>query len=168
MDDDLIIRRVRPTDASAIRALRLEMLADAPLAFITTLAQAAEMPHEEWVGRATRASSGMQNAQFVAETCGRLVASAAAFEHPSDPARTLLVAVYVSPSHRGGPTLSAMVEAAAAWSREAGRPTLELEVVTTNGRAVRAYEKLGFRPEGGLVSHPTIASLHEQVMTRPA
>jgi RimJ/RimL family protein N-acetyltransferase len=144
------------------------MLADTPLAFITTLAQAAEMPHDEWVGRATRASSGSQNAQFVATARGRFVGIASAFEHPTDPARTLLVAVYVSPSHRGGATLTAMVDAAAAWSREAGRPTLELEVVTTNARAVRAYEKLGFVPEGDLVRHPTITSMREQVMTRPA
>jgi RimJ/RimL family protein N-acetyltransferase len=168
VNDELTIRRVSPADASRIRAVRLEMLADAPLAFITTLAQAAEMPHEEWVGRAVRASAGYQNAQFVAEVHGRFVGSAGAFEHPTDSARTLLVAVYVSPSHRGSAALAAMVDAAAAWSREAGRPTLELEVVTTNARAVRAYEKLGFLPEGELIQHPTINSMREQMMTRPA
>jgi len=168
VNGDVVIRRIRPCDASRFRALRLEMLADTPLAFILTLADAAAMPHAEWVGRATRGSAGVQNAQFIAESGGRLVGNTGAFAHPTDPTRTLLVAVYVSPSHRGGKVLAAMFDAAAAWSRENGRSTLELEVVTTNARAARAYEKLGFVAEGDLVPHPTIRTLREQVMVRPA
>jgi RimJ/RimL family protein N-acetyltransferase len=144
------------------------MLADTPLAFITTLAEAAAMPHKEYVGRVTRSSAGTQHAQFVAEAGGRLVGSANAFEHPTVPTNTLIVAVFVSPSHRGGQTLARMIDATAAWSRESGRPNLELEVVATNRRAVRAYQKLGFVPTGDLISHPTIPSLREQVMTRRA
>ena len=38
----------RPADAARMRALRLEMLADSPLAFLETLAQAAARPHDDY------------------------------------------------------------------------------------------------------------------------
>ncbi len=144
MTGDIRVRRVAPADGAQARALRLEMLADSPLAFITTLADAAAAPHAEYVGRCARAASGTQQALYVAEADGRLVGQAGAYAHPQEAGRSMLFAVYISPSHRGAGTLGTLVDAAAGWSRECGRPTLELEVVTTNGRARRAYQKLGF------------------------
>ena len=52
------IRRVRPEDAGRMRALRLEMLADAPLAFLETLADAAARPHNEHAARVAYTSVG--------------------------------------------------------------------------------------------------------------
>jgi hypothetical protein len=34
VNEDVVVRRIWPSDASRFRALRLEMLADTPLAFI--------------------------------------------------------------------------------------------------------------------------------------
>jgi GNAT superfamily N-acetyltransferase len=99
---------------------------------------------------------------------GRLVATVGAFVHPGDETRTVLVGVYVTPAYRGTGTLGALVEAAAEWSRQCGRPTLELEVVTTNGRARRAYTKLGFTDDGPPVPHPTVPTMREQRMARTA
>jgi len=165
---DVTIRRVRPTDAGAARALRIEMLADAPLAFVTTLAEAAAHKHDEYVGRCTRAASGDQHALYVAECGGRFVAQVGAYAHPHAPDTTMLYSVYVSPTHRGNGALGALMDAVAAWSRTSGRGTLELEVVTTNERAVHAYQKLGFVRVGETMAHPTIAVLREQRMVRAA
>ena len=164
----MTVRRITAADASKARALRIEMLADTPLAFITTVADAAALSHDEYVGRATRSASGSQHAQFVAEADGRLVATVGAFAHPADATRTVLVAVYVTPAHRGTGVLGALVDLAGQWSRDCGRPTLELEVVTTNGRARRAYQKLGFVDHGPPVPHPTVPIMTEQRMARPA
>jgi ribosomal protein S18 acetylase RimI-like enzyme len=41
-----------------------------------------------------------------------------------------------------------------------------LEVVTGNGRAVRAYEKLGFEDTGERVPHPVVPVLTELRMRR--
>ena len=60
------VRRVRPADAARMRALRLEMLADAPLAFLETLAEAAARPHAEYGARIAEISFGDEVAQFVA------------------------------------------------------------------------------------------------------
>jgi GNAT superfamily N-acetyltransferase len=74
--------------------------------------------------------------------------------------------VYVTPAYRGGKVLAELVEAVGSWSRAAGREGLMLEVVTGNGRAVRAYEKLGFEDTGERVPHPVIPVLTELRMRR--
>jgi predicted GNAT family acetyltransferase len=163
-----VIRRIAPTDAARARALRLEMLADAPLAFITTLAEAAERPHADYAGFVARCSDGTQNAIFVAEATGRIVGQAGGATHPSSKEKTMLYAVYVSPQFRGCGLLGGLVDAVAAWSRDAGRPTLELEVVTSNVRARNAYQRLGFEPTGDPVPHPAFPVMSEQVLTRAA
>ncbi|KXK62243.1 GCN5 family acetyltransferase [Micromonospora rosaria] len=60
------VRRIRPPDAARMRALRLEMLADSPLAFLETLADAAARPHDEYAARVAACSTGWGTAQFVA------------------------------------------------------------------------------------------------------
>lgn len=162
------VRRVTPGDAARARALRLEMLADSPLAFLETIAQAAARPHDEYLRRIGHASAGHRLAQFVADPTGPLIGHAGGTVLPEEPDVTVVFAVYVTPARRGGPVLAALIEAVAAWSREAGRPELMLEVVVGNDRAVAAYRRLGFVDTGVRIPHPTVATLTELQMRRPA
>ncbi|MCW2778558.1 MAG: acetyltransferase, partial [Frankiales bacterium] len=52
------LRRVVPGDWPVLRALRLEMLQDTPLAFLETHADALARSDDEWRYRATRGSDG--------------------------------------------------------------------------------------------------------------
>lgn len=162
------IRRVRPTDAARVRALRLEMLADSPLAFLETLADAAARPHTEYAARIAANSRGPHAAQFVADPGGRLVGHAGGVASPTEPDVTVVFAVYVTPAWRGTSLLGELVEGVGAWSRACGRPRLMLEVVVGNDRAYRAYRRLGFTDTGVRVPHPTIPALTELQMRRPA
>ncbi|MFV2009310.1 MULTISPECIES: GNAT family N-acetyltransferase [unclassified Micromonospora] len=167
-----------------MRALRLEMLADSPLAFIERLADAAARPLHEYAERAARSAVGDLIAQFVAETgpatpeagpapagepAGRrFVAHAGAHVWRDDASVSVLFAVYISPAWRGRNLLAELVDAVAAWSRATGRPELLLEVVVGNDRAVRAYQRLGFADTGVRLPHPTRPDLTELQMRRPA
>jgi GNAT superfamily N-acetyltransferase len=151
-----------------MRALRLEMLADTPLAFLETLADAAALPHSEFTDRVARGSFGHFCAQFIAEVDGRFVGHAGGIASPDDPKLTIIFAVYVTPAHRGTGLLQQLIDGVAAWSRSAGRPELMLEVVVGNDRALRAYERLGFVDTGVRVVHPVIPVLTELQMRRPA
>ncbi|MCG5438222.1 GNAT family N-acetyltransferase [Micromonospora foliorum] len=162
------IRRVRPGDAARMRALRLEMLADAPLAFLETLADAAARPHHEFAARVAYTSAGPSNAQFIADPGGRLVGHAGGTTAPNEPGLTVIYAVYVAPTWRGSGLLGELIDGVAAWSRACGRPELLLEVVVGNDRAYRAYQRLGFKDTGVRVPHPTIPALTELQMRRPA
>jgi predicted GNAT family acetyltransferase len=162
------VRRVRPEDAARVRALRLEMLADSPLAYLETIDQAAARPHAEVQARIASNATGPASGQFLAEAGHRLVGQAAAFAPPGTYGITLIYAVYITPDWRGTGVLGQLVDAVAGWSRESGRPHLELEVVVGNDRAVRAYQRLGFSDTGRRAPHPTIPILTEMAMSRPA
>ncbi|MFC0008079.1 GNAT family N-acetyltransferase [Micromonospora siamensis] len=162
------VRRVRPADGARMRALRLEMLADSPLAFLETIADAAARPHADYCARIAAVSAGCHTAQFVADPGGRLVGHAGGVAVPQEPGLTVVYAVYVTPARRGAGLLGDLVEAVAAWSRSCGRPELMLEVVVGNDRAYRAYQKLGFTDTGVRVPHPTVPALQELQMRRPA
>ena len=166
--DDWSVHRVTADDAARVRALRLEMLADSPLAFLETLAQAAARPHEAYRQRIAQSATGNRIAQFVADPGRgkRLIGHAGGIVAPDDPGETVIFAVYVTPAYRGGKVLADLVEAVAAWSRAAGRPGTMLEVVVGNDRAVRAYEKLGFADTGERVPHPVLPALTELRMRR--
>src|SRR3954451_1558119 len=169
-DRTFTVHRVTPADAARMRALRLEMLADSPLAFLETLAQAAARPHEDYRRRIAQASAGWQLAQFVADPGGkgRLIGHAGGTVLPEEPDVTVVFAVYITPARRGGRVLAELVDAVAGWSAAAGRPELMLEVVVGNDRAVRAYERLGFADTGVRMPHPVIPALTELQMRRPA
>jgi RimJ/RimL family protein N-acetyltransferase len=162
------VHRVTVEDAARVRALRLEMLADHPLAFLETLAQAAARPHEAFRRRVAQAARGGGLAQFVADPGGRarLIGQAGGTVLPDAPGETVIFAVYVTPGHRGGKVLAELVEAVALWSRASGRERLMLEVVEGNRRAVRAYEKLGFEDTGERAPHPVLPALTELRMRR--
>jgi GNAT superfamily N-acetyltransferase len=164
------VHRVTPADAARMRALRLEMLADSPLAFLETLAQAAARPHEDYRRRIIQASTGRQLAQFIADPhpTARLIGHAGGTVLPEEPNLTIVFAVYVTPARRGTGVLAGLVEAVADWSRDCGRPELMLEVVVGNDRAVRAYERLGFVDTGVRVPHPVVPTLTELQMRRSA
>lgn len=151
-----------------MRALRLEMLADAPLAFLETIADAAARPHAEYAARIARTAIGTESAQFVADDAGRFVGHAGGVVDADDPTVSVIFAVYVTPSRRGTGVLADLIDEVAAWSRAARRPELLLEVVVGNDRAVRAYERLGFTDTGVRKPHPTIPTLTELQMRRPA
>jgi RimJ/RimL family protein N-acetyltransferase len=162
------VRRIRPGDAARMRALRLEMLADSPLAFLETIADAAARPHADYAARIARNSIGTGCGQFVAESGGRLVGHAGGVAAPEERTLTVIFAVYLTPAWRGRGLLAELVDCVAAWSRAAGRPELLMEVVVGNDRAKRAYERLGFVDTGVRAPHPTVPVLTELQMRRPA
>src|SRR5579859_237018 len=105
------VRRVEVGDTARIRAIRLEMLADSPLAFLQRLADAAAIPHAEWQARTTERATSPDNAAFVAEVDGRVIGHAGAWAMPGSVGTTTIYAVYVTPSRRGGGVLGQLVDA---------------------------------------------------------
>ena len=161
------VRRVTLADAAMARALRLEMLADAPLAFLERLDEACAKPHHTFHSMIAERTEGDDAAIFVAAADGRLVGQAGGWTPPGSTGVTVIFAVYLSPAWRRTGLLGRLVDAVAGWSLAAGRPVLELEVVNGNHRAVRAYQRLGFVDTGQRSRHPRIPVLTELRMRRP-
>lgn len=160
------IRRVFATDADRARALRLEALSDpvAGIAFLETREHAESQPPSFWTDRTIGAALSDSVAQFIADSAGTWVASVTVLlpepasvddfgrVHPEK--HSLLVAVYVSPGHRGTGLLGDLIAAADEWARARGCHAMLLDVHDDNARARAAYERLGFTATGHVWAGP--------------
>ena len=139
------VRRIRPQEWPQSKALRLEALADTPIGFLETLAQAQQLDDEVWQQRAVRGAEGGEAFQVLAWDGERPVANSVSFLRDG---RAWLAAVYVSPAARGAGLLAELVGACADWARAQGADELVLEVHEDNARARTAYARLGFFETG--------------------
>jgi GNAT superfamily N-acetyltransferase len=151
---NLVIRTTREADWREVRALRLEMLRDTPLAFLETLEHAESVDEQVWRARARRGETPGQTSVVAIEN-GRWVGQMGGYI-PDTATGPMLVGVYVTPNRRGesaGVTRALLTEIER-WALDQGRPTLRLEVHEDNPRARRFYEKLGFVLTGRTTEYP--------------
>ena len=137
-----MILRLADTEGPRLRALRLRALREAPDAFCATLEETAARPPESWT-RQLR-----ELATFVAVLEGDDVGLVRGGPDGDRPGVAWLLSMWVAPEARGRGVGDALVQAQVAWAREAGFPTLCLEVGAHNGPAMRLYERHGFRRTG--------------------
>lgn len=160
---DWSVRPAVESDWPRYRDLRLEMLADTPMAFLETLEQARAHPEEHWRRRAANGSPTSRLFCAVAGD-GRWLGSMGGF-HAAGSRDPHLVGVYVTPAFRGrerGVT-DALLDAVIAWARERSDRLL-LEVHEANLPAIRAYERRGFAFTGRSRPYPLDRSAAEREM----
>jgi GNAT superfamily N-acetyltransferase len=133
------VRRLAPDDWAIQRDLRLAALAEAPSAFLTTLAQAQKYPEQLWRDRIA------DNPHFLADVDGQ--PSGMAVGRLVD-GRPEVVGVWVRPAARGSGAIEALLDAVSAWAAGCGHGQLGLWVVDGNVRAERAYARYGFTRTG--------------------
>jgi GNAT superfamily N-acetyltransferase len=160
------VRRLTAADdPRRLRLLRLEMLADTPVAFLERVTDAERHPPSYWVARLRRYDDA-DRVMYVAEAPdGDWVAQAGGYLATGRDA-AYLVSVYVRPAHRGSGLLERMVGPVVDWARGKGCARLLLEVAAANGRAVAAYRRLGFTPTGRTQQHPLYPAETELEMAR--
>ena len=128
--------------------MRLRALADAPEAFGSTLEREQARTLDDW-----RAWLG-RGATFVAEggvaERGAPVGLVSAF--PESESLAHLVSMWVDAPARGSGVAGTLVDAALAWTAEAGLGRVHLFVVEGNDRARRLYERHGFRLTGHTIT----------------
>ena len=148
--------RVRPSaedDWRAYRALRFEMLQDAPLAYLETLDQARTHTDEHWRNRSANRSDSSRLFAAVADD-GHWIGSMGGF-HATGALHPFLVGVFVTPSYRGpehGVT-DALLDAVLGWAAQRSDRLL-LQVHEQNERAIRSYRRRGFLPTGRTDPYP--------------
>jgi ribosomal protein S18 acetylase RimI-like enzyme len=132
----------------------LRALADSPLAFSTTHAEARERADPWWRDAARRGAAGDGWVTFVAERQGALIGMASGHFpdealHVLDDAKIAsLMQMWVDPTARRGGVGRRLVDAVAAWARERGSPVLRLGVTASEQGAVAFYRAIGFRDTG--------------------
>ena len=148
------IRATTPDDWRRVRAIRLEMLKDTPLAYTETLQEAFGHSEAEWRRRGARgdAADGISLVAELGE--GSWVGTMGCVSFRDEP-WPMLVSVYVAGDYRGksaGVTDALLAEVEAwAGSRASG---LLLHVHEDNARARSAYERRGFVATGATIPYP--------------
>jgi GNAT superfamily N-acetyltransferase len=147
----LQIRRIHADEWQRLRALRLHALADAPMAFSSTLAREQAFPDDVWHERAAGGAAGIDRVTFIAEEDGRWIGLATGLlADPADShqAAPTLVGMFVDGAARRRGVGVALVERIARWARERGETRLVLWVASDNKAAIALYRRCGFRRTG--------------------
>ncbi len=167
-DETYRVRRAEAGDWSASREIRLQALAEAPLAFASTLEREVAFGPEQWQQRIAG------GAQFLAETATdhgdaavEVIGTATGVTDPDDPGTVLLVAMFVVGRARGTGVADRLVTAVVDRARQDGARQVRLHVVETNPRAERLYTRCGFVRTGATVPLPHRPELleHEMVLS---
>ena len=148
MSNSYAIRQTTPSDAPALRALRLRALADKPEAFGSDVSEDEAKPESVWVERCTPTE---KSALFVAvDEGGALVGMTGIVCDGRVKTGHLgnIWGVFVAPEARGQKVGKRLIEAALAWGRERGLRRVSLTVETGNAPAIAVYLKAGFAVYG--------------------
>ncbi len=139
-----VIRRLNPGEAALYRSLRLEALKESPAAFATTYESAVARDDDSWIQQADGSAQGPDRATFVV-IAGRPAGLAAIYRDAGDTAVGELIQMWIAPEHRGGPLASELLGALLDWAALQGFERIRAEVTPGNQRALRFYQKCGFR-----------------------
>jgi GNAT superfamily N-acetyltransferase len=132
------IERLQPGEGERWRCIRLQALAEAPHAFSTTHADAAQWTAARWETQV------VELATFVAVIDGRDVGVARGAVHRISDVREL-ISMWVAPTARRQGIGAQLIDSVAAWAKAAGATALVLGVVADNAPAIALYERTGFR-----------------------
>ena len=156
---DLTLHHVLPDEWEQHRALRLEMLRDAPDAFWTTLEEATALDEATWRARIT--SAFHVRARIGDDPVGS-VGLWDGFE--PDPEEANLIAMYVAPRARGQQVGERLVRAVLEEAGRRGLYRVVLQVASNNAPAIGLYNRMGFALTGGSTPHPRRADVVELEM----
>ena len=148
------IRRFGAADWRRVRDLRLEMLADSPLAYVESLADAKRRTDDEWRARAAWADGPRRLGLAAVLTAvltdvltdeERWIAQARAGAFADRDNRAYVFNVYVTPGFRGAGVADDLLDHAERWAREQAHPALFLFVHEHNARAIAFYRRRGYQ-----------------------
>ncbi len=136
------VRRAVVGDEPVLIAVRLQALTDSPGAFSSTYERELARTTDDW--RRWLAPG----VTFLLEAGGEACGMVAGVRDAQDSSVVHLMAMWVHPNHRGTGTADALVSSVKVWAAEVGATQVRLNVVESNGRARRCYERAGFRATG--------------------
>jgi RimJ/RimL family protein N-acetyltransferase len=139
------IRRLNVGEAAVYRSLRLEALQDSPEAFSTTWESALGRDDNSWVVQADSSALGSDRATFVVFD-DRPIGLAALYRDSGVSPVGELLQMWIAPSHRGGAVAADLLDHLFRWAANHSFTSIRAEVTQGNLRALRFYEKYGFRP----------------------
>ncbi len=138
------IRRILPDEYDIFKQTRLTALKTDPQAFGSTFEHSLERTEESWIDQAESCVSGRERATFFAGEDDIVVGMASIYQTEPDSTSGELIQMWVSPQYRGKAVSSAIIQVLLDWAETEGYEQIIAEVRSSNKRALRFYEKMGF------------------------
>ncbi len=145
------IRRARPGDEAALRALRLASLESSPDAFASSVEAEAAYPDEHW----SKLLDDDSGAVFVAQEGELWLALTGVGVDWEDSEASHIWGMWVHPQARGRGLGARLLDAAIDWARDRPTGRARLWVAETNPGAERLYVSRGFVRTGVTKPHPS-------------
>ena len=139
------IRRIQPTDAVAVKHLRLQALTQEPLAFAMDVTQAADWTDTQWAQMASRNSEGVQT--IVLACVGTELVGMVGCHIDASPKLAhcgMVWGMYVAPTHRNHGIARQLLQAVIDHGRVYHLQMLKLSVTTTQTSALHGYLRADF------------------------
>ncbi|HEX4058138.1 MAG TPA: GNAT family N-acetyltransferase [Galbitalea sp.] len=149
---EFTVRRVTEDDWEKYRDIRLEMLADTPIAYLETLDDALQRDEDGWRERAATRGANPSIRIAAITSDGTWIGSMGGFIEEGVP---VLVGVYVAAPYRGDAfgVTSALMQTIEDWAAEYS-PAIRLDVHESNARAKASYLKRGYVETGRTQPYP--------------
>jgi ribosomal protein S18 acetylase RimI-like enzyme len=138
-----ITRRLNPGEGRLYRAVRLEALHDSPEAFSSRYEDALARSDQSWTDQVDSSATGSNRATFVALE-DQPVGLAALYRDENDTDVGELIQMWVAPEFRGGSVAADLLLEVFRWANSNRFASVKAEVMKSNARALRFYEKFGF------------------------
>jgi len=138
------IRRLSPGEATLYRQIRLEALRESPEAFATSYESALKRNDESWIAQAEGSAHGDDRATFLVMD-EEPVGMAALYRDAADHTEGELIQMWIAPAYRGSSLAVDLLRHVSNWAAERGIKSVRAEVTEGNTRALRFYERQGFR-----------------------
>ncbi len=138
-----IIRRLNLGEGQFYRAVRLEALRESPDAFSSRYDDAVARSDQSWADQADSSATGSDRATFVAIE-DQPVGLAALYRDENDLDVGELIQMWIAPDIRGGSVATDLLLEVFQWAGSNRFAFVKAEVMKSNARALRFYEKFGF------------------------
>ena len=162
-DDVMVtVRPIDPSEADALRSIRLAALAADPTAFGRTHDEEAAYDDDHWRMRA----AGSPSSQMFVAVDGEFIGLVGAYQEAPDE-RVELVSMWTSPAARRRGVGHRLVRSVLDWAEERHAPSVELWVTRGNDGALALYRACGFEVTGEVEPSPADPCREEIRMRRP-
>ena len=161
----ITINQITRQNVELFKSVRLKALSESPSAFGSTYAREVAFTEAEWLARLER-WNGERGIGFLAMDGEVGCGIAGALLDFEDTTCAQLVSMWTAPTHRRYGVGQLLVEAVIDWAKSRKVKTLTLMVVSTNGPAIRFYERLGFSKTGRTDPYPNDPTIVEYEMSR--
>jgi len=146
----ILIRPAIPADAAPLRDLRLDALANDPVAFAADYGLTQAEPAEAWVKRIGDNLKDDNGVICVAVADGRMIGMTGLGRGhwPKTEHSGIIWGVYVDQEWRGLGVADALLNECIGWGQAHGVTVVKLGVTTGNTPAIRCYVRCGFTVYG--------------------